>query len=178
MRLVSPLGVVELALVAVPGRISNMNISSVWLFQKITGDSKWYKIKYTNCLHNGTTFTYVHFFPYGHGCWSRATAPGPNMAGLDGAATFFFRKCSKDGPFRPSGSSGGMNLFVKSYYNNIITTSDIQCSGFHPLARNVLLRLFAKKLQGPAWAVGSYSIGPPAKGSFQILIFKTLRTSE
>ena len=103
-----------------------MNISSVWLFQKITGDSKWYKIKYTNCLHNVTTFTYVHFFPYGHGCWSRATAPGPNMAGLDeedgcAVAAFFFRNCSKDGPFLPSGSSGGMNLEINSI-------SSIQCT--------------------------------------------------
>ena len=51
-------------------------------------------------------------------------------------------------------------------------------SVIHPLVHYVLLRQFAEScdlLQGPAWAVGSYSIGPPAKRISHNSIFKTLR---
>ena len=34
---------------------------------------------------------------------------------------------------------------------------------------------FQHNLRGPAWAVGSYSISPPADGTFQNFIFQTLR---
>ena len=49
------------------------------------------------------------------------------MAGLDddgcAVAAFFLRNCSKDGPFLPSGSSGGMNLLMKSsFYSGLLMT--------------------------------------------------------
>ena len=35
--------------------------------------------------------------------------------------------------------------------------------------------VFLCELRGPAWAIGSYSSGPLAGGTPQIIIFKTLR---
>ena len=46
----------------------------------------------------------------------------------------------------------------------------VEYSVFHPLVRHVLL-YFLCELQGPAWAIGTYSSSPQAGGIPQILIF-------
>ena len=73
----------------------------------------------------------------------------------------------------PPGAAGGAPGSKRFWHGNDDEhpeVSSLQRGAIHPLCRNVLLWL-SLKLLVPGWALGSYSSGPPAGGTPQILIF-------
>ena len=74
--------------------------------------------------------------------------------------------------FEPVEHSHDYILLQKIYIIRVIITKLVQITAIDSTTKYTVVHpyvwyVFLCELRGPAWAVGSYSIGPPAKGLFQ-----------